>query len=362
MPTYTPHTITTSLNITKTGTSIVILSDSTYGIDNHLQSQFIPYLLEITQPDNSVLRYSSSPFYSPYTAFSSPSTFSPSQFSKTESVDLFGFYTIAFYQVPAISHGANSTYGLGDCFVSGLSVYKVINSDGVDVDIDTDLTDGSKYELIDIYDVPDKYKYEETIFLFHTDILNCINSIIERGACAIKESDKDTLCSNTDYLQAIEASIAKKVFNYASTNPALFSDGEIENVISYYTSYCADNECCTVGVIQSYEAGLNSCQTCEDEEDSSSASKHLTGLRWKTSNPVIQVSGNAKKRYFEELVGIEEDDIISVAVGDVEYSFEVEIVDWDKETGQMEFLNILADETTTGGFPVWIRIQWNVSA
>lgn len=364
MPVYSPHTVTTSLSLTQTGTTIGVTSDSTYSTDNHTQSNFSHFLLEIEYPDDSVTRYASMAFYSPYTVFTTPAAFAPSQFSKTETVDQFGFYDISFYQVPLIDEVTNTEYGLGDCFIRNGIIYQVVANDGVDVTVDTTFTDVAKYSVIDIYDVPAKYKYEETVFLLLSDILICINKIIEAGACAIKEDDKDTLCSNPVYLAAIEASIAKKVFKYAETNPDIYSEGEIDEMINYYTNYCADNECCTTPVVQQYETGLSSCTSCEDEDEGDGVvtGQYLTGKRWKTSNTLIQVSGSANKRYFEDLVGVEEDDIISVTVGDVEYSFEIEITDWDSENGVMTFLNILPDETTTGGLPVWIRIQWNKTA
>lgn len=353
------HTLTTSLSVSVSGSNISILSDSTYGVDNHVQEKFSKFILEILYPDNTTLRYSNYAYYDPTVIYEAPSTFYPSQFSKTQVVSQLGFYDISFYQIPEVSD-TDTVYGAGDCFVSGTTIYQVV-AVSVDVAIDTNFADTSKYSIIEFTDAPSKYKDNVSVFAFPVNYVNCLNSQIESAACLIKNNDVDLLCSDTTYLQGIEAAIAKKLFTYAVENPDEFSEGEIDNVISYFTYSCADNECCEAAVIKNYTTGVNSCSSCDDEEDDNSGGGDLTGRRWKTSNPLIQVTDQPKQRYFSDLTDVEEDDIISVTVGDVEYSFEIEILEWNPVTAVMTFFGTLPDEITNGDdTPVWIRIQWRV--
>ena len=190
-----------------------------------------------------------------------------------------------------------------------------------------------------------------------TQFDSCLNTLISKAACAVRDTDFDLLCDNPDFLEGVEAAIAKKMFEYANDNEDDFADGQLDDMVNYYSFKCSEDQCCDTAVIKNMETGLSSCCACDDEE--TSISSYMKGKRWETDNADIVITGQDKKRYFEELIGVEESDILSVTIGDAVLSFGTEIVSWDKDYGIMTFLG--KPPVNMGGRTQWITIQWNAT-
>lgn len=357
------HSNQEAFNVTKQLKNFTIVDDSTYDSDNHAKLYFNKYLIVIVTPDGTTLYYSSYNFsLGDYTTIQSPSNYLTSALSNTINQFGLGVYSISVYSIPTTGAGGNE-YGLDDCFfrVADSKIYKVVAAGGVDIAVDTTFTDATKYAVIDILSVTERYKASASVFILDYATRNCVTNKLQPAKCLIEDYPcNGDYCSNTIFVNATDIVMAIDMVEFLNN-----TDAEIDatETVAFLNTLCAEDSCGDDGITTMPLASSDCGCECEDEDivdNSEPEFDRMMGLRKKTDAVDIQVVGQPKQRVFTDLIDIPEDDIISVTVGDVEWSFETEITSWDSTTGTMTFAGKLPENIDSK--PVWIRIQYIVRA
>lgn len=301
--------ITDSYNNT---TGVTTLQDATaYDVSgNHKRTDYQYILIEVTLPSGVIERLASHDFLSgePYTLISSPSTYATPPQQNLIDYDGFGFVNFVVYSVPkklsAPATSGEKEYGVDDVFaVDEDNIYKVVAAGGVDVTVDTDFTDTSKYEkLSTIKDVPSRYTYSESDLTVNagTTYDDCRLNILEIGKNNV-ECGELTEC----FLMSFHFMMNDYVISIADV---IDEQTDIE-----YTLYISNSLCSNCGCgskvnkfIEAYTATNDSC--CKTSVDELS---YVSGFFHYKIPTVFDDTWISKREvYFPEFVGLSLYDII----------------------------------------------------
>jgi hypothetical protein len=313
----TAHTVQLAFSDSYNGdTGVTTLTDTTtyaVAVNNHKVTDFYYILIEVISPSGLLSRFASGDFLDgePYVDITPQATGTP-PFTQEIAYDDFGFYNYSIWSVPkviSLPSGVESEYGLGDCFaVSETEIYKVVAVSGVDLAVDTDFTDTSKYESITIKEVTSRYYVIEEALDLNLGAAYelCLSSWLENAKNEVECGLILTPC----FLKGFNLMMN----DYAFDNVSLIEEqSELEYTIKTSNITCLVTTCTE----QTSYVDLN-CD-CESQTESLSSIGYIWDLYYYRIPSAYDANWISKSRlYFDFLQGLTIQDF-NLAVDNVEF-------------------------------------------